>query len=91
MLVVGGTSSWYRVLLPEGEMGFVDARSVEPVSPPLRSAVLAEGGVLLESPRAKAAVRARFVPGSEVSVLGEFGSFLFVRGVNGPAGWLLLD
>ena len=91
MLVVGGTSSWYRVLLPEGEMGFVDARSVEPVSRPLRSAVLAEGGVLLESPRATAAVRARFVPGSEVSVLGEFGSFLFVRGVNGPAGWLLLD
>ena len=24
MLVLGGTSSWYRVLLPDGEMGFVD-------------------------------------------------------------------
>ncbi len=91
MLVVGGTSGWYRVLLPDGEMGFVDARSVEPVSRPLRRTALAEGGVLLESPRATAAVRARFAPGSEVSVLGEFGPFLLVRGVNGPAGWLLLD
>ena len=91
MLVVGGTSSWYRVLLPDGQMGFVDARSVEPVSQPLRRAALAEGGVLLESPRVTAAVRDRFAPGSEVSVLGEFGPFLFVRGVNGLEGWLLLD
>ncbi len=91
MLVVGGASSWYRVLLPDGQMGFVDARSVEPVSQPLRSTALAEGGVLLDSPRATAAVRDRFAPGSEVSVLGEFGPFLFVRGVNGLAGWLLLD
>ncbi len=91
MLVVGGTSSWYRVLLPDGQMGFVDARSVEPVSQPLRRAALDEGGVLLESPRVTAAVRDRLAPGSEVSVLGEFGPFLFVRGVNGLEGWLLLD
>ena len=91
MLLLGGASSWYRVLLPDGQMGFVDARSVEPVSQPLRSTALAEGGVLLDSPRATAAVRDRFAPGSEVSVLGAFGPFLFVRGANGPAGWLLLD
>ena len=91
MLVVGGASSWYRVLLPNGEMGFVDARSVEPVSQPLRRTALTEGGVLLERPVATAAVRDRFAPGSEVSVLGEFGPFLFVRGVNGLAGWLLVD
>jgi murein DD-endopeptidase MepM/ murein hydrolase activator NlpD len=88
MLVVGGAGSWYRVLLPDGAMGFVTAASLEPASQALRNTSLSDGGLLLESPLATSAVRDSVGPGSQVEVLGEFGEFLFVRASKGLAGWL---
>lgn len=88
MLVLGGAGSWYRVRLPDGSMGFVATRSLEPMREPLRNVELGEGGVLLGRPLATAAVRDSLAPGGEISVLGEYGDYLYVRPAKGPAGWL---
>jgi len=91
MLVVGGAGSWFRVLLPDGVMGFVAAASVEPATRPLRNADLSDGGMLLGGPTPTAAIRDSIAPGSRVLVFGEFEGFLFVQGSQGPPGWLPLD
>ena len=91
MLVVGGAGGWYRVVLPDGMLGFVVARSMESASRPLRNAELADGGVLLDRPAMGGAVLDSLGPGGTVLVLGSFGRFLYVQSPRGRAGWLVLD
>jgi murein DD-endopeptidase MepM/ murein hydrolase activator NlpD len=90
MLVIGGAGGWYRVILPDGDAGFVLAASVEPIVP-LRQAELTDGGVLLDGPVATASVVGTMGPGAEVSVLGEFGEYLFVQAEDGRPAWLSFD
>ncbi len=90
MLVLGGAGGWYRVVLPDGRAGFVLAASVEAMVP-LRQAELTDGGVLLDGPVATASVVGTMSPGAEVSVLGEFGKYLFVQAEGGRPGWLSFE
>ncbi len=91
MLVIGGAARWYRVVLPDGAMGFVVGQSVESIGRPIRSAELTDGGVLLDRPVATATIVDRVSPGVQVSVLGTFGEYLYVQTPSGPLGWLVLD
>jgi murein DD-endopeptidase MepM/ murein hydrolase activator NlpD len=89
--VVAGSGRWYRVSLPDGTIGFVDARFIEPANQPIRSELLATGALLRTSPVPTAAATDSLVAGQQVPVLGAYGEFLFVQAPSGRAGWLVLD
>lgn len=83
------TDNSYRVRLPDGRSGFVNSQSVNPVSTPIKRVTLAEEKPLYDNPDERAARKARLSSGTLVSVLGNFGDFLFVKaGEN--SGWINL-
>jgi len=89
--VDAGTGEWYRVLAPDGTVGFVGASLIELADSPIRSEVVAGGAALLTDPASTAVALDRIVPGAEIPVLGAYGEFLFVRGPSGKVGWLAAD
>ena len=89
--VVAGSGRWYRVSLPDGTMGFVEARFIEPANQPIRSQLLVTGALLRTSPMPTATATDSLVAGQQVPVLGTYGNFLFVQAPSGRAGWLVLD
>ncbi|UCD25293.1 MAG: M23 family metallopeptidase [Gemmatimonadota bacterium] len=89
--ILGGTGGWYRVNLPDGTLGFVAANLTEPADRPIRSEVVAEGGVLRSEPESTADPVESLSAGSEVPVLGAYRGFLYVQAPSGRAGWLSLD
>lgn len=88
LLVEAGSGIWYRVKLPDGQVGFVATRLTEPVNGPLQHQVVAEGGVLLTDPDSSAVAVEQLDAGAEIGVLGAYGEFLFVQGPSGRSGWL---
>jgi len=88
--IAAGSGGWYRVSLPDGSTGFVAAQLTESIGQPIRSAVIADGGVLLSQPQAAADQIEDLAAGSEVPVLGTYGRFMLVQSPSGLAGWLSL-
>jgi peptidoglycan LD-endopeptidase LytH len=89
--VVGGAGSWFRVVTPDGQPGFVAARLTEAADRPIRSALLDEAAAIQAAPAPNAAVIAHLEPGAAVRVLAQFGGYLLVRPEGRPEGWLTLD
>ena len=89
--VEAGTGAWYRVVTPDGTSGFVAARLAEAADSPIRSAVVADGALLLTDPASWAVALESIAAGAEVPVLGTYEEFLFVQGPSGRLGWLALD
>jgi murein DD-endopeptidase MepM/ murein hydrolase activator NlpD len=89
--VVAGSGGWYRVNLPDGSNGFIAAQLTESVERPIRSAVVADGGVLLSQPQHAAEELGDLAAGVEVPVLGAYGDFVLVQMPSGLAGWLSLE
>jgi len=88
LFVEAGSGVWYRVRLPDGQIGFVATRLTEPVNGPLEQQVVADGGMLLTDPDSSAVAVEQIDAGAEVGILGSFREFLFVRGPSGRSGWL---
>ena len=86
--IAGGTATWLRVELPDGVTGYVASSVVEPARRVLRRASLPVGTELLEAASSGAAVIETLPSGSDVDVLGIFGSFQLVRHTTGLTGWL---
>jgi murein DD-endopeptidase MepM/ murein hydrolase activator NlpD len=89
--VVAGAGHWYRVSMPDGTIGFVESRFIEPANQPIRSELVATGALLRESPLPTAAATDSLVAGQQVPVLGSYDGILFVQAPSGRAGWLVLD
>jgi hypothetical protein len=86
--VMGGVGSYYRVRLPDGRSGFLAGRLTEEMGEPIRTETLAENLPLQARPLPHAPVMAEVPRGSNVPVLGTFGSFLYIRAPSGTAGWV---
>lgn len=86
--VEAGSGAWYRVLTPDGTVGFMAARLTEPAHSPIRSTLVADGALLLSDPAATAVAVEVVAAGAEVPVLGAHEEFLFVQGPGGRMGWL---
>jgi murein DD-endopeptidase MepM/ murein hydrolase activator NlpD len=86
--VIGAAGSWYRVILPDGRTGFVASRLTEDLRVPVRRATVATEARLQLEPKAESPVTNDVAAGTDVSVLGGFGDFLFVRVGEGRAGWM---
>jgi SH3-like domain-containing protein len=86
--VVGGTSGWYRIALPDGTTGFVSAPLLEDAVRPVRTERLAGPVDLLDLPRPDAAVVESLVAGTEMTVLASYAGYIFTRTTSGSAGWI---
>jgi hypothetical protein len=90
MRVVSASGGFYRVRLPDGATGFVNARLTESADRAI--ATLPGGGAILARPVANLSpsdVVAVVDSGESIGVLGRFGEFTLVRNSRGVAGWVL--
>ena len=86
--VMGGTSDWLRVELPNGSSGYVAISSTESATKPLRRQKLVTTTDLLEAASPAAAIIDTLEAGSSVDVLGVFSEYQLVRWSNQLTGWI---
>ncbi len=87
--VLAAAGDRYRIVLPDGGVGYVRARDLEYASEPLATAVL-DGLALRAGPAPDAPVIATPEAGHAGDILGVFGEQSFVRGPGGVEGWSAL-
>ncbi|QHL89366.1 peptidoglycan DD-metalloendopeptidase family protein [Nibribacter ruber] len=86
--VVAGTSDWYRVVLANGQQGFMASSLVEPLDKPLQTVRLRQTASLLETSHAQAAAKRTLPADTSVQVLARMEDFWLVRVAGGTTGWL---
>jgi peptidoglycan LD-endopeptidase LytH len=86
--LVGGTTAWYRVALPDGVLGFVNASAVAQLPPPQRRIGIRGRTPLLEHTTPDARPIETIYGGESVEVLGEYERHLLVRTTTGQIGWI---
>lgn len=87
LTIRSATTSLYRVSLPDGRFGFIPGSSVNATSKPLKQLKLSADQPLFDQPDNSAARKAHLTEGSTVSILGNFGEFLFVK-AGQASGWI---
>ena len=88
LTIVGGTSDWLRVELPDGNSGYVSSITTEAATRPIRKLTLPVATDILDAANPSAAVMETLGAGSSVEVLGVFGVYQLVRLGNQFTGWI---
>ena len=86
--VEGVSGAWYRVRLPDTTLGYVVASALADVESVVRRERAARAALVRDQPVAGGAVVDSLSPGAEVTVLGRFADYLYVRTPGGVTGWL---
>ncbi|WP_207435825.1 M23 family metallopeptidase [Sabulibacter ruber] len=89
--ILAGSSSWYRVMLPDGQQGYLAASLVETLEKPIRAVRLRQQAPLLDASTPEAATQKNLQPDSTVRVLAKQDTFLLVKDSNGTTGWISAD
>lgn len=89
--VHAATASFFRVSLPDGRQGFIEAGDVGGAGRPLRTARLARAAPIRDHPAAHGIIIRHLDRGTRVPVLAEFSDFLLVEAPEGGHGWLQRD
>lgn len=90
LTLIGGTSSWFRVEMPDGLTGYIASSTTELAERQLRRITLSTTGNLLDAANRQAAIIKTLPVGSFVDVLAVVNSFQLVRSTDGQTGWLSL-
>jgi hypothetical protein len=85
---MGGTHTWYKVLLPHNQTGYIASTLVENLEKPLRTERVQRISALLEKPDVSAPYITELQPGTNVPVMADTGTFLYVKTPDGATGWL---
>ena len=88
-MVVGGTSEWYYVQLPDEKLGFVQASFTEEADAPIRSLQLASAQPLKYRPSYTALAIDSMAANVNLPVFGEFQDFIGVTAPSGRTGWIV--
>ncbi|MCX2740093.1 M23 family metallopeptidase [Pontibacter anaerobius] len=86
--VYGGTSTWYRVALPDGEEAYIASSVVEPAAKPVKYEKLASDTKLLDHAHPSAATKVSLPAGTSIAILGSYRGFDFMRNYAGELGWI---
>ncbi|ALJ01133.1 peptidase M23 [Rufibacter tibetensis] len=86
--VLAGSASWYRVMLPDGQQGYIASSLVETLDKPLQAVKLRREAPLLDASSAQAATQKSLSPDSTVQVLAKQEGFWLVQDANGSKGWI---
>lgn len=89
LILLGGTTVWLRVELPDGRMGYVTNTSVESAAKSLRRVPLPQPTALLDAADLRAAVIQELPGNTVVEVLALAGNFQLVRVAGGVTGWIV--
>lgn len=88
MKITALTGSLYRVLLPDGSLGYVAANQVEPAGNPIDEQVLSGSAGLFDAPGINGVCIAYIDPGMSFAVLGKYKNQIYGRTYEGRNGWL---
>jgi peptidoglycan LD-endopeptidase LytH len=89
LTILGGTSAWLRVALPNGVAGYVAEGSFERLSNAIRTETLPTQTPLLDEAHPQAAI-IRYLPvNALVRVLAQLPNFWLIRTQQGETGWVL--
>lgn len=86
--VLGGSGDWYRVRLPDGEVGYLAARLTEAVDDAIGTEVLGQSAVVSALPEADAPMMVTLAAGTTASILGRFEGYGMVSTGPGLFGWI---
>jgi murein DD-endopeptidase MepM/ murein hydrolase activator NlpD len=86
--VLGGSGDYFRVRLPDGGLGYVAARSTEPVDQPVSMQLAMDGATVRQRPQPDAPLVATLPQRIELPVFGRYDGYLFVQAPGGHLGWL---
>jgi len=88
MKVLAAAKNMYRVSLPDGFSGYIEAQVVEPMETPLQHRSVSVPQIIREYPEKDAVAVEYLNPGKDFVVLGEFNDHWFVREQQGRMGWM---
>jgi murein DD-endopeptidase MepM/ murein hydrolase activator NlpD len=83
------TAGWYKVVLPDGQRGFINSSATSALSAPLRSIKVSAPQPLLEAPVANAARKTTVPAGNTIKVLAAYKDYYFISNTYDSEGWLL--
>lgn len=83
------TARFYKVLLPDGQEGFVASSDVSSVLLPVRNAVLKNEQALLDEPNNNAAKKTILAAGQPVNILAAYNDFYYIKDNRTEEGWIL--
>ncbi len=86
--IVGAAGSWYRVVLPDGGVGYLSAERTEALDGPVGQTVAQSDRSGRSRPADDAPLVEVIAAGSTVPVLGRFGDYWMVRPDSGHAAWV---
>jgi SH3-like domain-containing protein len=79
----------YRVELPDGTSGYLQASNISSIAKPLlQHKINSKHPQLYNRPDSSAAVKMNLKAGQTVNVLGNFGNYELVLGQNEEMGWI---
>lgn len=85
--VIAVNNNSYRIMLPNGEQGYIGKRYLNSAESPLETLELNVDGDFLKRPDDKTLSRS-LVAGEQVSVLGRHEDYWFVKNELGETGWI---
>lgn len=88
-LVDAATSGWYKVKFPDGNLGFINSKSVEPLNV-FKSIQLKTDHSLFETPDSLAASKTILPKGTDVQLLASYNQYQYVRTGGQLEGWIRL-
>lgn len=88
LLVTGGSSSWYRVQLPDGAEAYIASSVIEPALKPIKHEKLVAATALLDEAHPLAPAKESLQAGSTVALLGSYKGYDLVREQQGELGWI---
>ncbi|MFB9864136.1 peptidoglycan DD-metalloendopeptidase family protein [Rufibacter immobilis] len=89
--VLAGSATWYRVMLPDGQQGYIAASMVETLDKPLQAVKLRREAPLLDASTELAATQKNLPPDTTVRVLAKQEAFWLVKDTEGTTGWIPVE
>ncbi len=87
MRVLAAAADRYRVLLPDGQTGYVAPDRIEPLGESLQTQAAARTLSITESPKMGSVEMERILPGKMIDILAYFQDYWLVRTDEGLTGW----
>ncbi len=87
MKVLAAAADRYRVLLPDGQTGYIAPDRIEPLGESLQTQAVARTLSITESPKMGSVEMERILPGKMINILAYFHDYWLVRTDEGLTGW----
>ncbi|MBC7827696.1 MAG: M23 family metallopeptidase [Chitinophagaceae bacterium] len=86
--IEAATSSWFKVSLPDGRLGFIKNSIINEAGKPFRTFTLKTSLNLLDKPDSLGAKKTIIPAGENVGILGNFNNYYFIETRQDVTGWI---